>query len=651
MGDTKVRPGLIYLAVVVMAIAVGVALRWSALDAALLSDDYAQYAMLKGSYPVERSIFDLYTFVGGRHETKALKDFGVVPWWGHPDLRLSMMRPLSSVMVILDYVVFGKNVYGFHIHSMLWWMFLVASVAVLLRELLPTYMAAIAIILFALEEGHEMLIAWLANRSALIALSFGLLGLWAHIRWRRRGHKLAFVMSITMFILALLAGEWAFPVFAYLLAFEVFGVSDSKAKRIKALLPVAFLAIAFIVAQRLLNYSPVASDVYVNPFSEPTIFLKESLFRIPAFFAELVFGIPVGWYDDTPWRSVVLSLDIFSPSVWRMLPSWKFWHSLIGVFSAVVLFYAIRWGLKDQSRRVSRELLWLLIGALVSLIPMVASFPSSRLVVPAFIGISVCYAMIIQRCYRVLRAASLRDVIHSRTVEIAIVIALGMAYYQVWEATLESRYDMIRRNYLHNSIREWVLYSDIDDEKVANQDIFMINGVEHTSAVYSPYIRYFYGLPLPRSCRILSGAPHAHDITRTAPNELEILVLGGTFLNGGLAELYRADRFRYRLNDGIYLKGLTIRILALDNGRPYRARFIFDKPLEDPSYLFLHSTKNGLRRFELPAVGATVRLPLAQFPSWWQLHRDDVESLPPMTPVRKDGYRRSVAIKLIKSHF
>jgi hypothetical protein len=651
MGDTKVRPKLIYTAVVVMAIAVGVVLRWSALDAAFLSDDYAQYAMLKGAYPVERSPFDLYTFVGGRHETKKLMDFGVVPWWGHPDLRLSMMRPLSSVMVVLDYSIFGKNVYGFHIHSMIWWMFLVACVAVLLRELLPTYMAAIAIILFAIEEGHGMSIAWVANRSALIALSFGLLGLWAHIRWRRQGQKRAFVLSMTMFILALLAGEWAFPVFAYLLAFEILGVSDSKAKRVRAMLPVAVLGMVFIAVQRLLNYSPIASDIYVNPFSEPTIFLREFLLRTPSFFAEFVFGIPVGWYDSTPWRSDVLSLNIFSANVWRMLPSWKFWHCLIGLFSAAVLYYAIRWGLKYQSRRVSRELLWLLVGALVSLIPMVASFPSSRLVVPAFVGISACYAMIIQRCYRVLSAASLRDLIRSRTVQVAIVIALGMAYYQVWDAALVSRFDILQRNYHHNSIREWVLYSDIDDKRVANQDIFMINGVDHTSAVYSPYIRYFYGHPLPRSCRILSGAPNAHDITRTAPNELEILVLGGTFLNGGLAELYRADRFRYRLNDVIYLKGLTIRILALDNGRPYRARFIFDKPLEDPSYLFLHSTKNGLRRFELPAVGATVRLPLAQFPSWWQLHREDVEHLPPLTAGRKIGYRRSVAIKLIKSHF
>ena len=294
MGVTKARPGLIYALIVTMAIAAGIRVRSAALDAGFLSDDYAQYAMLKDAYPVKRSPFDLYTFVGGKKEMKKLMDFGVVPWWGHPDLRLSMMRPLSSIMVVLDYALLGKNTYGFHIHSMLWWAFLVFCVALVLREVFPLEIASIAVVLFAIDEGHGMSVAWLANRSALVALSLAWLGLWGHIRWRRGKGKSQFVLSISMFALALLAGEWAFPVFAYLFAFELLGVSDSPAKRLKALLPAFVFGLVFVVAQRLLDYGPVASDVYVNPFAEPTVFIKESIIRIPSFFAELVFGIPVG---------------------------------------------------------------------------------------------------------------------------------------------------------------------------------------------------------------------------------------------------------------------------------------------------------------------------------------------------------------------
>jgi hypothetical protein len=200
--------------------------------------------------------------------------------------------------------------------------------------------------------------------------------------------------------------------------------------------------------------------------------------------------------------------------------------------------------------------------------------------------------------------------------QLALVIAIGMAYFQVWKAYGVSGYDAFRRWYQHKSIKEWVLQSDINDNTIQHQDIYLVNGVEHTIAVYSPYIRFFHGLPLPRSCRILSGAPKAHDITRSGPNQLDIIVLGGNFLDGGLAKLYRAGRFRFRPNQVMSLKGLTIKLLALSDRRPYRARFIFEKPLEDPSYLFLHSTEEGLRRFELPEVGKSVRLPVAQFPTW-----------------------------------
>jgi hypothetical protein len=637
MGVTKPRPGFIYALIVTMAVAAGIRVRSATLDAGFLSDDYAQYAMLKDAYPVKRSPFDLYTFVGGKKETKTLMDYGVVPWWGHPELRLSMMRPLSSIMVVLDYALFGKNAYGFHIHSMIWWAFLVVCVSIVLREVFPLEIASIAVVLFAIEEGHGMSVAWLANRSALIALSLAWLGLWGHIRWRRGGGKSSFVLSIAMFSLALLAGEWAFPVFAYLFAFELLGVSDSLAKRLTALLPALVLGLVFVVSQRLLNYSPVASDVYVNPFAEPTIFLKESITRIPSFFAELVFGIPVGWHDNTPWRSYVLSWNIFSPRVWNALPSWKFWHVVIGVISCVVAYRAIRWGLRSQNQASVRELRWLLVGALLSLIPMVASFPSSRLVVPAFVGISVAYAMVSLHCYKVLRSAPVRDLLRLRSTQLALVIAIGMAYFQVWKAYGVSGYDAFRRWYQHKSIKEWVLQSDINDNTIQHQDIYLVNGVEHTIAVYSPYIRFFHGLPLPRSCRILSGAPKAHDITRSGPNQLDIIVLGGNFLDGGLAKLYRAGRFRFRPNQVMSLKGLTIKLLALSDRRPYRARFIFEKPLEDPSYLFLHSTEEGLRRFELPEVGKSVRLPVAQFPNWRLLMRSDDDD----DDDKKDGAKRS----------
>jgi hypothetical protein len=261
---------------------------------------------------------------------------------------------------------------------------------------------------------------------------------------------------------------------------------------------------------------------------------------------------------------------------------------------------------------VPRELSWLLLGSLLALVPMVASFPSSRLVVPAFVGVSVAWSAVILHAFR-----SLRRSFNPSPLRFSIVAALALAgvlYFQVWQASNHSIQEVGGRTYFHKSVRAWILEAEIDDKKVEKQDIFLVNALEHTEVVFSPFIRFFHGHPLPRSCRVLSAAPRAHDIVRTAPNVLEFSVLGGTMLDSDLEKLYRADRFPLKLHDKVKLDGLQVEILRLLKGKPFMVRFTFDRRLEDPGFLFLHNDEKGLRKFNLPRIGGRVRVPKAQFP-------------------------------------
>ena len=613
MKRATTRTNLIFAAIVVGSIFAGTVLRWRSFEAGFGSDDYPQYAMIKGVFPVERSPLDLFNFVGGEEEVPALKNSGAVPWWTHPELRLAMMRPLSSALIVIDHAVFGDYLLGFHLHSMLWWAFLVFCVALLLRELLPVQVAAIAVVLFAAEEGHGLSVAWLANRSALLSLSLGVLGLWGHIRWRRGGYRPAAVFSLIMFSLAILAGEWTFPVFAYLFAFELLGVRGPLWRRALALMPAAVLGMAFLVAQSLLDYGSLASNVYINPVAEPGVFIIKSLQRIPVFFADLVFGInSIWWWVGTPWRVFFLRLDLFTPEVWRLLPDWQFWHFLLGVSAGVLSFYLVRWSLHPRSPRIRRELCWLLLGSLLALVPMVASFPSSRLVVPAFVGVSAAWATVVLHAFRALyRSFGLEPL---RFCHLSALVLAGVLYFQVWQASIHSMHEVGGRAGFHHSVRQWILQAEIDDRGIENRDIFMVNGLEHTQVVFSPFIRYFHGHPLPRSWRVLSAAPRAHDIVRSASNVLEFSVLGGSMLDSDLERLYRADRYPLREGDRVELDGLQVEVLRLFKGKPSMMRFTFDRELEYPGYLFLHNDDRGLRRFKLPPVGERVRLPKAQFP-------------------------------------
>jgi hypothetical protein len=254
----------------------------------------------------------------------------------------------------------------------------------------------------------------------------------------------------------------------------------------------------------------------------------------------------------------------------------------------------------------------LLVGSLLSLVPMVASFPSARLVVPASIGVSAAWAVVILHAVRHLRASMVPDPRNFSPLAAAVLV--GIAFFQVWHASNRSMNEVRGRAYFHRSVRQWVLEAEIDDRRVTRQDIFYVNGLEHTLAVFSTFIRYFHGHPMPRSCRILSAAPRAHDIERTAENVLEISVLGGSMLSSDLEKLYRADRFPLNAADTVQLEGMKVEIVKLLRGKPFHVRFTFDKPLEDPSYLFLHSSEKGLRKFDLPDIGERVRIPKAQFP-------------------------------------
>lgn len=608
------RPRLVYAIAVLVAIAVGVALRINTLNAGFGSDDYMEYAMLKGVYPVPRSPLDLFNFSdGSTQEVVALREYGTIPWWSHPNFRLAMMRPLSSALIVLDYVLFGSNLAAFHLHSLCWWAFLVSCAALVLRELFPLSVAAVAVGLFAIDESHTLPVTWLANRNAIVSLSFGFLALWGHICWRRgRGVRFA-LLSVCALAFALLGGEWTFPVLGYLFAYEAWGSREALWRRFLALVPAGVLTVSFLALQWVLKYSSLNSNVYINPVGEPKIFFFEALRRIPIFCADLILSVPTYWgYTGSPLRRFFLSLKIFNPTVWRAIPNWHYWHILIGLIAIVIAWRTIRWGMQDQPAQQRERLRWLLLGALLSLVPMVGSFTSSRSSLPAAVAISAACAFILVRAVQLLRVSFQQ---RPRGWPPKALLALTcIGYLHVGNASLRSITEVSNRVSFQNRVENWIERAEIDDKQIAGQDVFFINGLEHTTMFFGPFVRYFRGRPMPRSWRVLNAAPRAQDVYRIAPNAIEISALGGPLFAGDLEVFYRAARFPFKLGDTVSLRGLKAQIIRLRDGKPQRVRFTFDKPLEDPSYVFLRFSQNGLQRFTPPTVGKSARLPRPLLP-------------------------------------
>jgi hypothetical protein len=231
---------------------------------------------------------------------------------------------------------------------------------------------------------------------------------------------------------------------------------------------------------------------------------------------------------------------------------------------------------------------------------------------PAQIGISALFASILvsaaQQIYRAFKTGPLRLLLW------APLILLGGIWLHGCNASIRAQRETEGCRLIFESVAKWSVQASIDDAKVGQQHVILVNAIEHTTAVFLPFVRYAFGHPLPLSYWTLSGSPFAHDVKRTAIDQLDFSVLGDTGIRERGENFYRDERAV--LKTGLFrpIDGLAVELINTTGLIGRRFRFTFAKPLEDPSYLFLYSTRTGIRRFPLPAVGETRRIPRAPFP-------------------------------------
>lgn len=606
----------VYIIVVIFAVVLGIATRWPFFNFGLWSDDYVQYAMLKNLFPLERSPFDLFSYSdGSRSEVRALTNFGFLPWWSHPELRFAMFRPLSSALTCFDFYVLEFNPIACHLHSLFWWLLLVYSAALLYRTLLPLWTASLATVFFALEESATAPLVWLANRNASVSLCLCFLALWAHVRWRRENRRRFLVLTLVAFSLALLAGEWAVAALGYYLAYELVGSSDAPSKRVAALFPLGSILLLYTATRALLYDSVSYSNSYISPLTDAFAFLRAALQRFPALLFELTFSLD-GFLQSVQWlkRLASLALEILPLSSGIEYQNDACFAVLAGVGVIAVNIAFFLWTLKSPRHDRPRSMSWMLLGSFLALIPMLMPPPTPRLVLPASLGFSAFWSVLLLYCCRYLGQIPRR-----RPFVIWSIISLGVlpicCFHFIIPVVRSSGQTAVFARY-SASVKRWILDADIHDDTVARQDLFLVDSSDHTVAFFTPFVRSFYGRPLPKSCRILNASRWPYDIKRAASNELLLSTLDGTLLSSETETCFNNRARPFQVGDRVELDGLRIDIMRLYRGKPSQVRFVFARTLEHPSYLFLHSTISGLREMSLPKIGETRRVPLPPEPGW-----------------------------------
>lgn len=559
----------------------GIALLSPSLGTGLVADDLLHQLMLRDApgLPVAgRGPLDLFRFADGDPETaRALTNAGVFPWWADPKAVLAFFRPLASLTHAADHSFWPEHAALMHAQSLLWYGVLIAVVGVTYARLGASRRGfALALLLFAIDDAHAPVVGWIANRNALIALCFALPALAVHDRMRRGGSVHGVWLGPLLLAAGLSGGEVALSVCAYLVAYAAFLDRGPWYLRYGSLLPYVLVLVSWKVSCLQLGYGAAGSGLYVDPLSDPLGFGRAVSERLPV----LTVALLAGPFSDF-WE------------LYPLLSPWLRAGVLAFALPVIMLFLLLLKPLLG----VRRVRFWA-GGALLSLIPMCATFPHDRLLLAPGIGAMAIIADLIELGWAG-RATSLP------TRGAVLLAALHLIAAPVLAPLRAAGVGDFSRALLRSDA------SLPQGASVRDRQVILLNPPLDPFAAYLPIYREARHQPRPhRQLWLATGATELA-VRRLDEHALELAPLGG-FLSSSLQLMLRSPAPGLALGERVELAGASVSVTALTgDGRPERVILRVERQLSDPNLVWLCWRRGRYEPFELPAVGQRVVLPKA----------------------------------------
>jgi hypothetical protein len=560
-----------------------------ALWAGFIADDFVHRALwlqLPEFSGFAANRLDMFAFVPGDPLRNAEQRRLALPWWSAPDLKLSFWRPLAALTHALDYAAWPNTAWAMHLHSILWYVLAVTIVARVFRTLFDErWKAGLAAFVYAMSHTHAGPVFFLANRNALVGISFGSLALLLHHRARQERRLGLAILATVALLLGLLANEGTIAACGYLFAYAMFVETDRTPRRFVTLVPYLVVVVVWRLAYQWLGYGAWASEAYVDPGRSPLAFFDAVILRAPVYLLAQWLLLPSDASQFVPAAALI---------AWRLL---------------AVAFLALLFALFFPLLRRDRVARFWFVGMVLSVIPSCATFPSDRMLLYPGIG----GAALLVRWLAVVDAQTLFPTtarIRKVTARIlaTVLIALHLVLSPLWLPLV-----------IHTGAR-WLLGMTDGVERVANMDglsgklVVIVDDVL-LSGVYFSALRALARRDPVDQLLVLAPLMDRFDpIVFSRPSDNTLVME----ISGGYPWLLERDRAHpFKPGDSVVTGRVTAEIERTDDeGRPTRVAFRFDTPLEHESIAWFGRLESaGASAFPLrgrypawqpPAVGGTI---------------------------------------------
>jgi hypothetical protein len=492
----------------------------------------------------------------------------------------------------MDYRLYPDSPVLMHAHNIVWFAAIVFLAAVMYRKIIgPTWIAALAALMFVLDSNTYFPVMFVANRGFIIALCLGLLSFYMHYKWRSTKSAFAAILSVIFFSLSLLSDEAGVSTFAFILAYALVLDNASLSKRFLSLLPTILTIVIWRIVYHSLGYGVSGiGEGYLDPGHEPLKFLV----HLPAYMIAIIAGqlssLPpdrMFGFNDQWLRNIFLFNAVFAAAAILLLLPVIRKNTLARFWLAVMIFAAV----PIVAAPLSKNFGFVAIGAFGLIAVFAGDLIKNQSWVPAS-KVYKCLAWIL--CI------------------IFLVVHLPMAAFSRYTTSkfAPAILDVLANP---NSLSKIPL-SD-------NSRVVIVNAPCQFSVSAMPFNAAYYGRAVPQSIHALASACTALEIKRIDDKTLVITSKESNIFTSNQSSPLHFSHFSaiadrlfvsnemFEKSRRFVLEGMTVEILELDDHHlPRKLAFTFDVPLEDKRFCWLQFNWKtfSYKPFNLPAVGEIV---------------------------------------------